>query len=126
MTALHEPMNLGDLLKYEESSLRYSREQITVAVGQNLELGAVVGRVTATGRIKRFDPLATDGSEDPAGVLLQPCDATLIERDDVSILARHGVVASHAVVWPVGTTNEHKQVATAALEARGILIRAAA
>ena len=126
MTTLHEPMNLGDLLKYEESSLRYSREQITVAVGQNLELGAVVGRVTATGRIKRFDPLATDGSEHPAGVLLQSCDATLIERDDVAILARHGVVASHAVVWPVGMTSEQKVVATAALEARGILIRAAA
>ena len=90
MTALQEPMNLGDLLKYEESSLRYSREQITVAVGQNLELGAVVGRVSATGRIKRMDPLASDGSEHPAGVLLQPCDATLIERDDVCILARHG------------------------------------
>ena len=95
-------------------------------VEQNLELGAIVGRITATGRIKRLDPLASDGSEVAAGVLLQSCDASLIERDDGLILARHGVVATHAVVWPSGTTLEQKEVATAALEARGILIRAAA
>ena len=48
-TPLRAPDNLGDLLKYEEGRLNYSREQVTVASGRNLELGAVVGRVTATG-----------------------------------------------------------------------------
>ena len=49
MTALNEPLNLGDLLKYEEDCLNYSRDQVTVAIGENLELGAVVGRVAASG-----------------------------------------------------------------------------
>ena len=126
MNAIHEPLNLGDLLKYEEVRLNYSREQNTVAVGQNLELGAVVGRVTATGKLKRLDPAATDGTEDVAGILLGACDASLIERDDALLLARHAIVASHAVVWPAAITPEQKAAATAALETRGILIRQSA
>ena len=126
MPALNEPLNLGDLIKYEEDSLNYSRDQVTVESGQNLELGAVVGRVTATGKVQRFDPNATDGADLPAGILLGACNATLIERDDALLLARHAVVATHAVVWPTGITAEQKAAATAALEARGILIRQSA
>lgn len=126
MTALNEPLNLGDLLKYEEDCLNYSRDQVTVAVGQALELGAVVGRVTATGKIKRLDPAATDGTEAPAGILLGAIDASLIEHDDGLLLARHGIVATHAVTWPAAITAEQKAAAIAALEARGILIRQSA
>jgi hypothetical protein len=122
MPALNEPRNLGDLLKYEEASLRYSREQVTVAAGQQLELGAVVARVSATAKVKRFDPDATDGTESPIGVLLGDCDASLIERDDVLLVTRHAVVAASALVWPSGITPEQKLAATAALEARGIVI----
>lgn len=126
MTALNEPLNLGDLLKYEEDCLNFSRDLVTVAVGQNLELGAVVGRVTATGKVTRLDPAASDGSELAAGILLGAVDATLIERDDALLLARHGIVATHAVTWPAGITAEQKAAAVAALEARGILIRQSA
>lgn len=126
MTALNEPLNLGDLLKYEEDCLNFSRDQVTVAVGQTLELGAIVGRVTATGKVKRFDPAASDGTETPAGILLGAIDASLIERDDGLLLARHGIVATHAVTWPAGITAEQKAAAVAALEARGILIRQSA
>ena len=38
MPALAEPLNLGDLLKYEAPNL-YSRDRVTVASGQNLQLG---------------------------------------------------------------------------------------
>jgi hypothetical protein len=126
MTALNEPLNLGDLLKYEEDCLNFSRDQVTVAIGENLELGAVVGRVAASGKVKRFDPTATDGTEVPAGILLGAIDASLIERDNGLLLARHGIVATHAVTWPVGITTAHKAAAIAALEARGILIRQSA
>jgi hypothetical protein len=42
------------------------------------------------------------------------------------MLARHGIVASHAVVWPVGITAPEKLAAIATLEGRGILIRQSA
>lgn len=122
MTAITEGLNLGDLLKYEAPNL-YSREQVTVVAGQNLELGAVVGRITATAKFKVFDPAATDGSELPAGILLGACDATLIDRDDALLLARHGMVASNAVVWPVGITVEQKTTALAQMSSLGVLVR---
>ena len=56
----------------------------------------------------------------------RPIDASLIERDNGLLLARHGIVATHAVTWPVGITTAHKAAAIAALEARGILIRQSA
>ena len=81
MPAITEGLNLGDLLKYEAPNL-FSRDQVTVASGQTLPLGAVVGIVTATGKVKQIDPSATDGSQYAAGVLMQPCDAALIDREE--------------------------------------------
>ena len=67
MTAITNDLTLGDLLKYEEENL-YSRNQVTVVSGQNLKLGTVIGRVSATQKVKALDPSATDGSEVAAGV----------------------------------------------------------
>lgn len=62
MPVLQEPLNLGDLLKYEAPNL-YSRERVTVAAGQSLPLGAVVGMVTATARSSRSTrPRPTEAS----------------------------------------------------------------
>lgn len=124
MPAIHEPNALGDLLKYEAPNL-YSRDRVTVAAGEDLELGAVVGRITATGRIKRLDAAAGDGSQTPVGVLLQAVDATLIERDALMV-ARHATVADAALVWPAGITPAEKDAAVAALESLGVLVRPSA
>lgn len=117
--------NLGDLLKFEAPNL-YSRERTTVVAGQTLELGAVVGTVTATGKTTRFDPEATDGSQVPTGVLLADCDASLIDRDDGLIAARHAIVADGTLIWPVGIAPADKAAAIATLKALGVLIRQSA
>ena len=121
-TVFSESMNLGDLLKYEASNL-YSRDRVTVASGQNLPLGTVVGLVTATGKFKQIDPSAEDGSQVAAGVLLQTCDATLIDRDDGLVVARHAIVAHHALAWPDAITTAEKLTAIAQLKALGVLVR---
>ena len=111
---------LVDLLKYETSNL-YSREAVDVAQGQNLKLGGIVGRITETGLVKVFDPLATDGSEAIIGVLLEDCDATS-ESKKAPMLTREAILADHAIVWP-SLTDEQKTDAIAQLESRGIIIR---
>ena len=121
MPTLVEPMNLGDLLKYEAPNL-YSRDLGKVAAGQSLILGSVVGRETATNKLKALDPAATDGTELPAGVLIVDADATTADLDAV-IVALHAIVARHALVWPAGLTPAQQSAAIAALEARGILVR---
>lgn len=122
MPAITEGLNLGDLLKYEAPNL-FSRDQVTVASGQTLPLGAVVGIVTATGKVKQIDPSATDGSQYAAGVLMQPCDAALIDREDGLMVARHAIVADHALTWPAAITAAEKQAAALQLKSLGVLIR---
>ena len=122
MPTLTQATNLGDLLKYEAPNL-YSRERATVAAGQNLPLGAVVGRETATGKLKALDPSATDGTETAVGVLGNDVDATLIDRGDAILIARHAIVARHALIWPAGITTAQQLAAIAQLEARGIVVR---
>lgn len=122
MPAITEGLNLGDLLKYEAPNL-FSRDQVTVASGQTLPLGAVVGIVTATGKVKQIDPSATDGSQYAAGVLMQPCDAALIDREDGLMVARHAIVADHALTWPAAITVVEKQAAVLQMKSLGVLIR---
>ena len=122
MPTLTQAPTLGDLLKYEAPNL-YSREPATVAAGQNLPLGAVVGRVTATSKLKALDPAAGDGSEVAVGVLALAVDATLIDREDAILIARHAIVARGALIWPAGLSAAQRAAAIAQLEARGILVR---
>ena len=122
MPALAEPLNLGDLLKYEAPNL-YSRDRVTVASGQNLPLGTVLGIVTASGKYKQIDPSAEDGTQVAAGVLLQGCDATLADRDNGLVVARHAIVSDHALQWPEAVTAAEKASAIAQLKALGVLVR---
>ena len=125
MPSITEPKNLGDLLKYEAPNL-YSRDRVTVASGQTLALGTVVGVVTATSKLKALDPAATDGTELARGVIANDVDAALADRDDGLLIARHALVARNALVWPSGITAELKAAAEAQLKAIGILVRDAA
>jgi hypothetical protein len=122
MPAITEGLNLGDLLKYEAPNL-YSRDQVTVAAGQNLVLGNVVGIDTTTDKIKALDPAATDGTEVAAGVLAISIDATLIDRPDGILIARHAMLADHALTWPAGITAPQKSAALSKLKSLGIIVR---
>ena len=111
MPTVTQSKNLGDLLKYEAPNL-YSRDQ-----------GTVVGRETATAKLKVIDPSATDGTETAVGVLGNDVDATLIDREDAILIARHAIVARGALVWPTGLTVAQKATAVAQLTALGVLVR---
>ena len=121
-TVFTEAMNLGDLLKFEAPNL-YSRDRVTVASGQNLPLGTVLGIVTASGKYKQIDPSAEDGTQVAAGVLLQNCDATLADRDNGLVVARHAIVSDHALAWPAAITSAEQLAAIAQLKALGVLVR---
>jgi hypothetical protein len=117
-TALHEQIYLSDLLKYEEEN-RYSRDTITVAAGQNLVIGNVLGMVN--GKAVALDPSATDGSEKAVGVLIQDVTATV---DTESVMVSRNVLLSEPyVVWPAGLTTSQKLAAVAELNYLGIVLR---
>ncbi|WP_425384704.1 head decoration protein [Wolbachia endosymbiont (group A) of Sturmia bella] len=119
MSCIIEQNNLGDLLKYEASSL-YSRDQITVAKGQNLKLGTVVGS-DKDNMIKIINPTATDGTQTAIGAIVSDVNAT--EDAKAVIITRIAMLADHAIVWPTGITEEQKAAAIKQLEGRGIIVR---
>ena len=121
MTVSIEPNNLGDLLKFEAPSL-YSREEITVAQGQNLTLGTLVGQESETDLIKALNPAATDGTQNALGALITDTDA-LAANIKAVIVTRDAILADHAVIWPTTITLEQKTAAIKQLEARGVIIR---
>jgi hypothetical protein len=121
MTVAIEQNNLGDLLKFEAPNL-YSREEVTVAQGQKLALGAIIGQDSETDLIKALNPAATDGTQNAIGALIAEVDATSGNTKAV-IVTRDAILADHAVVWPSAITLEQKTAAIKQLEARGVIIR---
>ncbi|MDR1334788.1 MAG: head decoration protein, partial [Holosporaceae bacterium] len=100
MAVIEEGKNLGDLLNWELDR-NYCRETVTVASGQNLKLGTVVGIVAATGfaKIVSVDPEEEDGSDTAVGVILE--DATSGAKAAV-IIARTAIVIADGVIFPAG------------------------
>lgn len=122
MPVMTQSKNLGDVLKYEAPNL-YSREAAVVAAGQNLAIGTVLGRKIADGKLHALAPAASDGTEAAIGVLATDTDATLIDREDALLIARHAIVARNGLIWPAGITAPQKATATAQLTALGVLVR---
>lgn len=113
---------LGQFLKYEAPQ-SYSREDVTVASGQNLAVGQVVGRITASGKIAAFNPAASDGTQNAIGVMAMSVDATGGDKPGV-IIARHAIIVDKdSLVWAGSPTSGQKDAAIAAMKALGIVAR---
>jgi hypothetical protein len=120
------------VVKFElEPQLGICRESIVINdAAATLRVGAVMGKVTATGKWKLAKSAATDGSQNPAGVLVInglgfSTDIVLAANTDTKaiVLARGPViVADAALQLGTGTTLD---AATAALKELGILVETA-
>ena len=61
--------------------LQAVHETVTILSGQNLKRGAVVGRVTASGKYVLSLSAAENGSEDPVGILATDCYADGADKE---------------------------------------------
>lgn len=120
------PINLKtetDVVKTEGPN-RYSRDEVTIASGSGVvEVGAVLGKVTASGEYRPVNPAASDGSQTAAAVLLQRADATSADSRRSVILARHAEVVAQALVYPAGMNAAQKATALDQLADAGIVAR---
>jgi len=82
--------------------------------------GTVLGKITASGLYAGLNPLAADGSETAAVVLLD--DVTVDDTNDEPAVALvHGVVIADELVWTHdGITEAEQTAALDQLEAAGI------
>ena len=76
MTTKTEGKHAGEFLLSEANGQR-SRANVTIVSGQNLSAGAVLGKVTASGKYKAYDDGAGTGEQTAVAILLDNVDASL-------------------------------------------------
>lgn len=121
MAALTEGKRTAEFVLSEANGDR-SRENVVVVSGQNLTAGAVVGKITASGKYKEYNPGNADGSQTAVGVLYASTDATSADAKGV-IYARDCEVRKADLVWFTGATAPQQATGITALAALGILAR---
>ncbi len=123
MTTLSESKHAGGFLVWEV--LRdFTRETITLASGAGkLAPGTVLGKITTGGKYTTLAPGASNGSQNAAGILWGPVDATDADAPGVVLLRGPALLNRHEIVFPEGATDPQIATATAALAALGIVLR---
>lgn len=107
-----------------EANGRQSREVVTVLSGQVLNAGAVLGKITASGKYVICDNVtpAADGSQTADAVLLEDCDATGADKTAL-VLKRNAEVKVGLLNYRAGASAPNKSAQHAALAAVGIIVR---
>lgn len=121
MATLEEGRHAGEFIVSEANGHR-SRLQATVLADEVLEAGHVVGRVTATNKLREWNPANNDGSEAVFGVAFAKVDATGADKQGV-VLVRDCEVNGAELVYFDGATEGNIETATLALEGLGIIAR---
>ena len=121
MTKLTEGSHAGEFLVSEANGSR-SRDAVVVVSGQNLVAGAIVGVVTASGKIAEYDNAAVDGTEVAAGVLFEAVDASAADANGVVVL-RDAEINLSEVTWKSGASQGDIDAGVADMLALGIVTR---
>jgi hypothetical protein len=118
------PDQQSSCIKWEEEG-GYSRKDVTIVTGQNLARNTVLGRITASGNFTAWAPAAADGSQNAAGILLDPVNATAGAQPGVAVV-REAKFSRGNLVFAGTPTAPQQAAAIAALEALGVVPRATA
>ncbi|MEM6483800.1 MAG: head decoration protein [Pseudomonadota bacterium] len=121
MPPVDESRHSGEHVLSEANGSR-SRENGVLASGQSLDAGAVLGLVTASGEYAAYDPDASNGTENPAGVLYAATDASAAAAGCV-VHARDCEVSIETLSWGSGVDSAEQAAALIAMKAIGIIGR---
>ena len=116
MSVLTQPPTMGDVLKYELNP-NFTRETVTLLTGTAYPVGAVLGRITASGKYKLATSGGTDGAQTAAAVLLYATDASAADQEAVVIARGPAIISKAALVFDASvddaakTATKHGQLA---------------
>ena len=91
-------------------------EKATLVAGQNLQRGALLGRITASGKLTLSTSAAGDGSQTPVGILVHDRNAT---ADAEVLIYVRGDFNQDRVIYGAGHTPDSVR---AGLADRGIFL----
>lgn len=123
MTVLQQPATMGDVLKYEVNP-NFTRETVTLLAGSPYPVGAVLGRITASGKYKLATSGGSDGAQTASAVLLYAVDATLADAVGI-VVARGPSIVSRTSLAYDATVDDAPKITTklGQLAALGIIAR---
>jgi hypothetical protein len=123
MTVLRQPATMGDVLKYEVNP-NFTRETITLLAGAIYPVGAVLGKITASGKYKLATSGGSDGAQTAAAVLLYAVDAAEADATAIILACGPAIVSQAALVFDA-TVDDGAKIATkhGQLAALGIIPR---
>ena len=102
---------LSDVVRYEEPTALYSRDQ--VVAGADLEVGNLL-KISADG----VATLAS-ATDTPTAVAIYKAQ----NGSRATVIARHAVINEQGVIYPSGATDAQKKTINAGLKLNGILVR---
>jgi hypothetical protein len=118
MSVETEGRHAGEFL-LSENNRTISRKNVTIASGENVVAGQVLGKITATGKYAAYDNGAGDGTQAAAGIALDNYDASSADVEGVAIV-RDAEVIKEALTY---LTSADESAAITDLEALGISVR---
>jgi len=120
---IYEQPHAGSFLLSIDDDGNLSRDNIVVKSGEGvLQPGAVLGKITASGKYVLRDAAANDGSQVAAGVLFSKIDATSADTPAV-LVARHAEVRGSALIWKSGASDANKASGLLELKAATVVAR---
>ncbi|MCW2319191.1 hypothetical protein M2322_004760 [Rhodoblastus acidophilus] len=123
MTIFTENPHAGSFLLAIDDEGNLSRDSAVIASGAGvLYPGAVLGKITASGKYTLRDASASDGSQTAAAILYDRVDATSADAAAV-IVARHAEVRGSALIWKASDTTAQKTAGLASLASAMIIAR---
>ncbi|MDD3676894.1 head decoration protein [Thauera propionica] len=125
-TPFVSPATLGDLVK-REYDRGYTRETVTLKAGAAYPMGAVLGRITASG-VYALSPAAPttglEGAEIACAVLLDDVPASTTDTQAVVLVRGPAIVAEGALVFDASVADDAaKAIKHQQLAAHGIVVR---
>lgn len=112
----------GHFIVREANGYRSRHAALIAAGAGKLNAGAVLGKITASGKYAPLNPGAGDGSETAVAVLYEGCDAT---DGDVrrTMIVRDAEIHADVLIYADGVTDAQKTAALADLASAGLIAR---
>ncbi|MDD9976515.1 MAG: head decoration protein [Boseongicola sp.] len=92
MPVMTEGQHTGEFI-VSEGNGTISRETVTILNGRTLEAGAILGKVTASGKYREIDPVATSGAEAEDNKAESKTDDNVVDLDQVRAQERTATLA---------------------------------
>lgn len=105
-----------------EADGHLSRDNGTLISGQNLEAGAVLGKITTGGKYTAWADAASDGSQTVAGILYAKVDASAGDAP-CCVINKDAEVIADELVWPTESPPADTDEGIAELLLLGIKVR---